>query len=705
MAATGHNQNPASAAWGTRMNIRTKILCANILIAAFPICMAAVLAWDAVGALQQRHRTERSLYAFEATLQIGPLLASERGRWAVAFDSDKPLEAATAKPLDDAVGVTDAAIEKARARMEAAGLSTGPILNAASQMKAARTAARQAAEQAKPARPATIAAVTIDAIASANQSVGKAIDDTYRSTIVNGSDLFGHVNLARLAQDMRDIGGTRSASVGLFVAGMPFGPDRLQAATEMTGKVAVLWQMMQQAVLNLGNPPELTKALDHVRSTMMTEGEQRFQSVLDAARKGTPSPVALADWRPWVTPMLNNILVMRDASLAVAHQLNEESIAEAWTQLILAGLVLAAVCITFGIVLIVLSVQVTRRLGSLTSTVVRLADGDLGVDIAYSKLPDEIGAMARAIQVLKESAVERVRLEADQETQRAAREKRTATVERMVHDFDSTVSAILNSVSGASAQLSETADSMATLAEETSRQASASTSAAEQTSMNVQTVASATEEMTASIREISEQVSRSNSVAAQAVREAQDTTGSVRNLAGEVARIGEVVKLIQSIASQTNLLALNATIEAARAGEAGKGFAVVASEVKQLANQTAKATEDISAQIDSVQNATQGTVSAIEGIGGTISTMNEIAATIAAAIEEQSATTAEISRNVQQAAQGTGEVSGNIAQVHEAAAQTGQAASLVLDASTGLTRQAADLRREIETFLSGIRAA
>ncbi|MCP1612656.1 methyl-accepting chemotaxis protein [Azospirillum lipoferum] len=667
--------------------------------------MAVVLAWDAVGALQQRHRTERSLYAFEATLQIGPLLASERGRWAVAFDNDKPLEAAAAKPLDDAVAVTDAAIEKARVQIEAAGLSTGPILNAANQMKAARTAARQAAEQAKPARPATIAAVTIDAIAAANQSVGKAIDDTYRSTIVNGSDLFGHVNLARLAQDMRDIGGTRSASVGLFVAGMPFGPDRLQAATEMTGKVAVLWQMMQQAVLNLGNPPELTKALDHVRSTMMTEGEQRFQSVLDAARKGVPSPVALADWRPWVTPMLNNILVMRDAAIAVAHQRNDESVAEAWTQLILAGLVLAAVCITFGIVLIMLSVQVTRRLGSLTSTVVRLADGDLGVDIAYSKLPDEIGAMARAIQVLKESAVERVRLETEQETQRAAREKRTASVERLVQDFDRTVSAILSSVSGASAQLSDTAGSMATLAEETNRQASATTAAAEQTSMNVQTVASATEEMTASIREISEQVSRSNSVAARAVREAQDTTGSVRNLAGEVARIGEVVKLIQNIASQTNLLALNATIEAARAGEAGKGFAVVASEVKQLANQTAKATEDISAQIDSVQTATHGTVSAIEGIGGTIGTMNEIAATIAAAIEEQSATTAEISRNVQQAAQGTGEVSGNIAQVHEAAAQTGQAASQVLDASTGLTRQASDLRREIETFLSGIRAA
>ena len=687
------------------MSIRAKILCAIVLMAVFPICMAVILAWNAVSDLRQRNRTESSLSAFEAALQVGPLLASERGRWAVAFDSEKPLDASAAQPLEAAIAASDAALIKAREQIEAAGLVPTPIVTAVNQLKAARIAARQAAEQAKPARPATIAAATVDAISTANQNVGKAIDDAYRATIVTGPDLFGHVNLARLAQDMRDVGGTRSASVGLFVGGMAFGPERLQAATEMTGRIAGLWQMMQQAVLNLGNPPELTRALEHVRTTMMTEGEQRFQSVIDAARKGVAPPLTLSEWRPWVTPMLNNILTMRDAALSVAHESNRESVAQAWTQLILAAAVLAAVCITFGIVLIVLSAQVTRRLASLTATVVRLADGDLGVDIAYSTLPDEIGAMARAIQVLKESAIERVRLESEQEAQRAAREKRTAAVERMVQGFDHTVSAILTSVSGASAQLSETAESMAALAEETSRQASASTSAAEQTSVNVQTVASATEEMTASIREISEQVSRSNGVAAQAVREAQDTTGSVRSLAEEVARIGEVVKMIQDIASQTNLLALNATIEGARAGEAGKGFAVVASEVKQLANQTAKATEDISAQISSVQSATRGTVNAIEGIGGTIGTMNEIAATIAAAIEEQSATTAEISRNVQQAAQGTGEVSGNIAQVHEAAAQTGRAATQVLDASTGLSRQAADLRREVETFLAGIRAA
>ena len=348
---------------------------------------------------------------------------------------------------------------------------------------------------------------------------------------------------------------------------------------------------------------------------------------------------------------------------------------------------------------------VSRPIAAMTAVMTRLAARDMSVEVVGLGRKDEIGAMAGAVQVFKDSMIEADRLAAEQAAEQAAKQKRAASIERLVQHFDQTVSGVLGGVAAASTELSQTAESMSALAEQTNRRATASAAAAEQTSANVQTVASATDEMGASIQEISRQVSRSNDIAAKAVREAQATTGSVRSLAEEAGRIGEVVKLIQDIASQTNLLALNATIEAARAGEAGKGFAVVASEVKALANQTAKATEDISAQIANVQTATRGAVGAIEEIGGTISTMNEIASTIAAAIEEQNATTAEITRSVHQAAQGTEEVSGNIVEVNQAATQTGAAASQVLGASNELSRQAEALRREVETFLAGIRAA
>ncbi|HYD70681.1 methyl-accepting chemotaxis protein [Azospirillum sp.] len=386
---------------------------------------------------------------------------------------------------------------------------------------------------------------------------------------------------------------------------------------------------------------------------------------------------------------------------AVEHARSRARLLSLVAQFSIALTALSFLAILYG----VFSRRAVAPLVRMSGVVGELANQNYGIEVPERQREDEIGDIARAVQVLKENGIARQRLEADQAAHRDAKERHSAKVETLVHDFEGTVMRGLRTVASAATELDSTAQSMASLADQANHQATASSAAAEQTSANVQTVASATEEMAASIQEISRQVATSNEIASKAARQAHDTTGSVRHLADAASRIGEVVKLIQDIASQTNLLALNATIEAARAGEAGKGFAVVASEVKALANQTGKATEEIAAQIAAVQTATQNTVGAIEEVGQTITTINEIASAIAAAIEEQNATTGEISRNVQQAARGTEVVSGNIVEVRQAATQTGAAASQVLGASRELSQQSEALRRDVEAFLANIRAA
>ncbi|MFH6785763.1 MULTISPECIES: methyl-accepting chemotaxis protein [Methylobacterium] len=429
---------------------------------------------------------------------------------------------------------------------------------------------------------------------------------------------------------------------------------------------------------------------------LMAEAGTREQArALEASGAGKAMMDALrakaAEIRAAETDLMAGRMKDQEASFALAFAMTAIGAA--------ASLALA------GLMALMVSRTLVSPIRAITTLMGRLAEGDKTIVVAGLDRRDEIGAMAKAVEVFKRNAIEAERLAAAQAAEDEARMRRARLVDDLARDFEQTVSGLTAGLSGAATEMEATARTMSGVAEETTRQTVTVAGAASQTSANVQTVAVASEEMTASIQEIVQQVNQSSRIAARAVEDAARTNATVQRLAGTAERISDFVATVSSIASQTNLLALNATIEAARAGASGRGFAVVAAEVKELAGQTGKATDEIGARIGEIQEATRATVGDIRQIGKVIEDMSTYAASIAAAMEEQGSAVQEITRNVQQAARGTEQVTGNIAGVRDGAGQTSHAASRVLDAAQELSRQSEMLRHEVTSFLGRVKAA
>ena len=518
--------------------------------------------------------------------------------------------------------------------------------------------------------------------------------------------------LARLAMikeigwRMRDYSGRERSNVSQAIAsGGQLSAQQLAANASFRAQVDLLWSQLENLTADPSTHPAIRQAMAGAREQYFANFVRLADQMRQISEQRGTYPMNAAQWTETTTPQIGALLeVLYAAGRASEAYTTAEISAARWNIALIALALVAGIVVMVGASVVVVR-RVSRPLTVMADTMSELAAGDLNVEIEGRERRDEIGAMAEAVTVFKENMVKARELAAREAEEAKARERRAAKIQQLTEQFDSQATAALGAVTTAVSSLQTSATTMSGVADEASRQSTAVAAASEEASTNVTTVATATEELAGSIAEITRQVAQSTQIAGKAMAESNKTNETVKSLAEAAQKIGDVVKLINDIAGQTNLLALNATIEAARAGEAGKGFAVVASEVKSLATQTAKATEEIAAQINMIQGATRQSVAAIEGIGSTINDLNEIATTIASAVEEQGAATREIAGNVQRAAAGTSEVSSSIVKVTKAAGETGSAAVQVQSAAGDLSQQAETLRRQVDTFLATIRAA
>jgi len=575
-------------------------------------------------------------------------------------------------------------------------------------LDAARSAADAAVRLPRAQRPEPLLRDWFDIVTAAIGTLNAVWLEASAATAAGADATLARINeTAYLAHQAREDAGVERAGLSTFV-GQPavVEPSRLAAWAMRRGKVDLAFRRIGELNPAGAADPAVAAAIAAARETYGTGFARVRDEVLAAAITGAAPAIGAADWQALGDRSLATLVGMRDAALGQAERHLAVRLAEARGQLVADAVIALLVLGLALLTLLRLSQRLLKPVGGITAALDQIGRGETRPALpGVWRNDDEIGTIVGAVRGLAEQMEHRAQAEAAERAAAARQAERVARLEALVAAFEADAERTLDTVTTAATALEGTAAALESAAKEGVNLTDAVAGAADATAGNTQVAAAAAEELTASVGEISRQVIQATEIARRAVAEAVRTDETMQGLSVAAERIGEVVQLISGIAAQTNLLALNATIEAARAGEAGKGFAVVASEVKSLAGQTAKATSDIAGQIANMRNVAISAVETVRGIGAVVGEINEAAASIAAAVEEQGAATAEIARSVGDVARSTGSVSGDTRAASGAARKTGEISGQVRAASRGFAEEAARMRGRIGEFLNGVRVA